>query len=69
MNNLGKKMSFRNQTRKTELNQGVMFMSPRRFINCILISIALMCSVASATEIQDINFSVMPGDKVETSIC
>jgi type IV pilus assembly protein PilQ len=55
-------------TKQIKLIQGARAMFTRQFRNILLIMVAFISTSANATEIQDISFNVMPGDKVEIRV-
>ena len=56
------------KTNKFKIIQGAKAMFSGQFRNILLTMVALIATSANATEIQDISFSVMPGDKVEIRV-
>jgi len=68
MNYQEKIMSSWNRTTKFKMIQGVRFMLTQQFKSLFLMVLALLSLTAKATEIQDISFNVMPGDKVEVRV-
>ena len=63
------KTEFNSVKRKQfKMIQGARAMFIRQFRRILLIVVACLTASANATEIQDISFSVMPGDKVEIRV-
>ena len=63
-----KKQYYIMMTKQIKLIQGARAMFTRQFRNILLIMVAFISTSANATEIQDISFNVMPGDKVEIRV-